>query len=396
MKISTKKYDENNQNFRNKGINTKLSHMSHNQFSYNAFINPPLIRASTILFPDSKTFESEDQPYTYGTNGTPTTDALCAMVDVLEGAAKTLLTPSGLTAITVSLLSAVKSGDHILLTDSIYHPTRRFADTMLTRLGISVEYYDSRLGAAIETLIRPNTRVIFTESPASNTLELQDIPAISAVAHRHNILVIMDNTWATPLYFKPLAHGVDISIHAATKYPSGHSDLLMGFISVNERAKAMLTKTYKDLGICVSGDDAYLMLRSIRTMGLRLKQQQETTLKLAQWLETMPQVERVFYPALPSHPDYDIWKRDFKGASSLFSFRLKGDKKSKAHKFIDSLELFGIGYSWGGYKSLAVPVALNDRTLDSNRGMFIRLHIGIEDFDDLQEDLNNALKACSL
>ena len=305
--------------------------------------------------------------------------------------------PSGLAAITVPLLGVLAQGDHVLITDSVYGPTRRFADNMLKKIGVEVEYYDPTIGASIERLMKPETKAVFTESPGSNTFEIQDIPAISSVAHAHGAFVLMDNTWATPLNFKPLDYGVDISITAGTKYPAGHSDILIGFISANERTKKIVEEAHKILGMSVSGDDAYNTLRSMRTMGIRLAHQSKTAFALAQWLETMPQVAEVLHPALESHKGHEIWKRDFKGASSLFSIVLKGGHEKEAHAFLNALKIFKLGYSWGGYESLAVEVHLEDRVFAHQYlGSLLRLQIGIEDFDDLKADLEQALIATKL
>ncbi len=379
------------------GINTKLAHCGNNPADYFGFVNPPVVHASTVLFPDAATLKTENQRYTYGTHGTPTTDALCEAVNMLEGAVKTVLVPSGLAAITVPLLGTLAQGDHVLIADSIYSPTRRFANNMLKKMGIDVEYYDPTIGAEIEQLMKPNTKVVYTESPGSNTFEIQDIPAISAVAHAHDAIVLMDNTWATPLNFKPLEHGVDISITAGTKYPVGHSDILIGFISANERTKKIVEDTHKFLGMSVSGDDAYNTLRSMRTMGIRLAHQSKTAFDLARWLETMPQIAQVLHPALESHKGHELWKRDFKGASALFSVVLKGGGEKEAHAFLNSLKIFRLGYSWGGYESLAVEVYLGDRTVKhSYMGSLLRLQIGLEDFEDLKADLEQALAATGL
>ena len=379
------------------GVNTKLAHCGNDPADYFGFVNPPVVHASTVLFPDAETLKSENQRYTYGTHGTPTTDALCEAINSLEGAKKTVLVPSGLAAITVPLLGVLSQGDHVLITDSVYGPTRRFADNMLKKMGVEVEYYDPTIGAAIERLMKPQTKAVFTESPGSNTFEIQDIPAISSVAHAHGSVVLMDNTWATPLNFKPLDYGVDISITAGTKYPAGHSDILIGFISANDRTKRIVEDAHKFLGMSVSGDDAYNTLRSMRTMGIRLAHQSKTAFALAQWLETMPQVAEVLHPALESHKGHEIWKRDFKGASSLFSIVLKGGHEKEAHAFLNALKIFKLGYSWGGYESLAVEVHLDDRVFKHQYlGSLLRLQIGIEDFDDLKADLEQALIATKL
>lgn len=383
------------------GINTRLSHVGNSPSDYHGFVNPPVVHASTVLFPDAHTMETRAQKYTYGTRGTPTTDALCEAIDALEGSAGTILVPSGLAAITVPFLAYLSAGDHALIVDSVYSPTRHFCDTMLKRLGVEVDYYDPLVGAAIEQLIRPNTRLVHTEAPGSNTFEMQDIRAISEVAHRYGCVVTMDNTWATPIYFKPLDFGVDVSIHAATKYPAGHSDILLGTVSANAEHWPRLKEANITLGICVSGDDAYQVLRGLRTMGVRLERHQETTVALAQWLESRPDVARVLHPALPSFPGHEIWKRDFKGSSGIFSFVLAVDKpenfKAKAHAFLDALRIFGLGYSWGGYESLALHVNLNDRRVAKapTEGPVLRLQIGLEDLADIRTDIERGLAAAA-
>ncbi|SMC66920.1 cystathionine beta-lyase [Rhizobium sp. RU36D] len=383
------------------GTNTRLCHLGHDPFAYHGFVNPPVVHASTVLFPDVETMESRRQKYTYGTRGTPTTDALCAAIDALEGSAGTILVPSGLAAITVPFLAFLSAGDHALIVDSVYSPCRNFCDTMLKRLGVTVEYYDPAIGAGIETLIKPNTKLVHTEAPGSNTFEMQDIRAISDIAHRHGCVVTMDNTWATPLYFKPLDFGVDISMHAATKYPSGHSDILMGTVSANAAHWEKLSEANITLGICGAPDDSYQILRGLRTMGLRLDAHQKAALAVAEWLEGRDGVARVLHPALPSFPGHDIWKRDFKGASGIFSFVLAADEpakfKPKARAFLNALSVFGLGYSWGGYESLAVMVNLDDRTICKapSEGPVIRLQIGLEDVPDLLADLEAGFAAAA-
>ncbi|WP_092936260.1 cystathionine beta-lyase [Rhizobium sp. 9140] len=383
------------------GVNTRLAHTGNVPSDYHGFVNPPIVRASTVLFPDARTMDTRAQKYTYGTRGTPTTDALCEAIDALEGSAGTILVPSGLAAVTVPFLAFLSSGDHALIVDSVYFPTRNFCNTMLTRMGVTVGYYDPAIGAGIEALIRPNTRLVHTEAPGSNTFEMQDISAISGVAHKHGCVVTMDNTWATPLYFKPLDHGVDISIHAATKYPSGHSDILMGTVSANAKHWEQLHEATITLGICGAPDDSYQILRGLRTMGVRLERHQESALNLARWLEEHEDVARVLHPALPSFPGHDIWKRDFTGASGIFSFVLKVSEpaqvKARAHAFLDALSIFGLGYSWGGYESLALVVGLSDRTICKQpaEGPVIRLQIGLEDVPDLRRDLEAGFAAAA-
>lgn len=386
------------QDSKNKGINTRLAHAGYDPRGFHGFVNPPVVHASTVLFPDAATMASRNQTYTYGTRGTPTTDALATAIDELEGSAGTIIVPSGLAAVCVPLLAFLSAGDHALIVDSVYHPTRHFADTMLKRLGIEITYYDPRAGAAIAELMRPNTKVVFTESPGSNTFEIQDIQAISQAAHAGGAVVLMDNTWATPLYFKALDYGVDVSIHAATKYPAGHSDVLLGTVSANEKCWETLHETFVTLGCCAAPDDVYQVLRGLRTMGVRLKHHEQSALEIARWLEMQPGVARVLHPALESHPDHALWKRDFCGASGIFSIVLDGGGKAKAHAFLDALEIFGLGYSWGGYESLAVHVFLGDRTVAGGdyEGPVMRLQIGLEDVEDLKADLERALAAAAV
>ena len=378
----------------NVGINTRLTHGGNDPSDYFGFINPPVVHASTVLFPNAASLAARSQKYTYGTRGTPTTDALAAAIDDMEGSAGTIIVPSGLMAVVVPLLAFLSSGDHLLMVDSVYHPTRHFADTMLKRFGIEVEYYDPRIGADIAGLMKPNTKVVFTESPASNTFEIQDIPAIVKAAHAADAVVMLDNTWATPLYFRALDFGVDVSIHAATKYPAGHSDVLLGTVSANAECWTKLHSTFLAMGSCAGPDDVYQVLRGLRTMGVRLERHQKSALEIARWLEQQPGVAKVLHPALESHPDHAIWKRDFSGASGLFSMALQGEDPKVAHAFLDGLSIFGLGYSWGGYESLAVAVSVADRTIARGPygGVLVRLQIGLEDVEDLKGDLARGLE----
>lgn len=381
------------------GTNTKLCHTGYEPSDYHGFVNPPVVHASTVLFPNARAMETRSQRYTYGTRGTPTTDALCAAIDDLEGSAGTVLVPSGLAAISVPFLAFLSAGDHALIVDSVYSPCRHFCDTMLARLGVEIEYYDPEIGADIERLMRPNTRLVHTEAPGSNTFEMQDIRAIAEAVHRHDCVVTMDNTWATPLYFRPLDFGVDVSIHAATKYPSGHSDILMGTVSANAKHWPKLLEAHGAMGICGAPDDSYQILRGLRTMNLRLEHHFRSALRVAEWLESRSEVARVLHPALPSFPGHDIWKRDFKGASGIFSFVLAAGSaekvKPKAYTFLDALQLFGLGWSWGGYESLAVRVNLDDRKIRKGPedGAVIRLQIGLENVEDIMADLERGFAA---
>lgn len=351
-------------------------------------VNTPLYRASTILMLDLATLESGKAPYVYGRRGTPTSKSLENVVTELEGGAETVLVPSGLAAITLALLSVCSAGDHLLMTDSCYQPTRIFCDRMLKRLGIETTYYGPTIGAEIAELIRPNTKAVFCESPGSLTFEVQDIPAIAAAAHAKGASVLMDNTWATPLLFQPLAHGVDLSIQSVTKYIGGHADLMMGYVTANESHRLRLDHTHGDMGLFSSADDIFLALRGLRTLPTRLPRHQETGLKLAQWIARQPEVERVLHPALESDPGHAIWKRDFKGACGLFGAVLKSLPKGALDALMNGLEYFGMGWSWGGFESLIVPAHIT-RTAKEFRaaGPTIRIHAGLEDADDLIADL---------
>lgn len=380
-----------------RGVHTRLAHSGYDPHDFHGFVNPPVVHASTVLFPDAHTMATRNQKYLYGTRGTPTTDALNQAMTELEGAAGTLTVPTGLAAVTVPLLAFLSSGDHLLVTDAVYFPTRSFCDNMLSRMGVEVEYYDPLIGAGISRLMKPNTKAVFTESPGSNTFEMQDIPAIADAAHAAGAIVMMDNSWATPLYFRALDFGVDVSIHAATKYIAGHSDILAGTISANEAAWERLHEAYLQLGCCPGPDDVYNTLRGLRTLGVRLEQHRRNALEIAQWLEGQPGVAQVLHPALESSAGHDIWKRDFSGSSGLFSIVLASGGKEKAHAFLDALEIFGMGYSWGGYDSLAVHVHLDDRVASRTdyAGPVMRLQIGLEDVDDLRADIERGLAAAA-
>ncbi len=383
--------------YSNTGVNTRLAHIGNDPHDFHGFVNPPVVHASTVLFPSAETALGRvvKAKYVYGTHGTPTTEALGNAIDALEGSAGTILVPSGLAAVTVPLLGFLSAGDHILIVDSVYGPTRRFADTMLTRLGIEVQYYDPLVGGGIAKLMKPNTKVVFTESPGSVTFEIQDIPAIVEAAHAGGAIVMMDNTWATPLYFKALDHGVDVTIHAATKYPGGHSDVLLGTVSANAACWERLHQAYLTLGVCAGPEQVYQVLRGLRTMGVRLERHQKSALDIARWLEKQPGVARVLHPGLESHPGHAIFKRDFSGSSGIFSIVLAGGGQTQANAFLNALEIFGIGYSWGGFESLAVPVVLTDRTVAKApyEGAVIRLQIGLEDVEDLKADISRGLAA---
>ena len=354
------------------------------------FVNLPAFRGSTVLYPDVETLKKGGQRFTYGRRGTPTTQALAAAWTDLGGAAGTMLVPSGIAAITSALMATLSAGDHLLMSDSVYGPSRFLANTTLKRLGIETEYYDPRIGAGIDGLMRPNTTTIFAESPGSETFEVQDIPAIAAVAHARGACLILDNTWATPLFFPPHAHGVDIAIEAGTKYLSGHADLLLGLVSANAAWFERLRRSTETLGIPAGPEDVFLALRGLRTMELRLREAERQGLELAQWLAGRPEVLRVVHPALPDHPDHGLWKRDFTGSSGLFSIALKPVSEAAVAAMLDGLELFGLGYSWAGFESLVVPVECASRrtaTCFAPGGPMVRFSVGLEDIEDLKADL---------
>jgi cystathionine beta-lyase len=366
---------------------TKLTHLGRDPALHAGAVNTPVYRVSTVLFPDLETLETEAQPYTYGRRGTPTTRALEGAICELEGGTRTVLTPSGLSACTLAIMTAVGAGDHILVTDSVYGPTRIFCDRVGKRFGIEADYFEPTIGAAIAERFRPETKAVFLESPGSLTFEVQDVPAIAAAAHARGIAVIMDNTWATPLHFSAPKHGVDLSLQSATKYIGGHADVIMGTITANEAWKDRLVKMHGDLGLCSAGDEAYLALRGLRTLGVRLQRHQESAIEIAAWLKTLPEVARVLYPPLHEDPGHALWKRDFTGACGLFGVVLKPVSHRAVTAMIDGMKLFCIGYSWGGFESLILP-ARTHRTLSRHdEGPLIRLHIGLEDVDDLKADL---------
>jgi cystathionine beta-lyase len=364
-------------------------------------VNPPVWRASTILFDSVEqmrgAYPPEDGRLHYGRNGTPTQWALAEALTELEpGAAGTRLYPSGVAAITTALLTVLKAGDELLMVDSVYAPTRAFCDTVLKRMGIATRYYDPLVGTGIAELIGPATRAIFMESPGSLTFEVQDVPGICAVARERGIVTLLDNTWATPLLFQAIAAGVDLSILACTKYVVGHSDVMLGSVTATEPYWRPLCETSRMLGQHASPDDAWLGSRGLRTLGVRLRQHEASALRIARWLAEQPQVARVLHPALPGCPGHEFWRRDFKGASGLFAFALNGGGEAERARLVDGLKHFGIGYSWGGFESLALPIdPARVRTVRPlvQEGSIVRLQIGLEDPEDLIADLAAGLAA---
>ena len=370
---------------------TLLVHAGRDPQEQHGFINTPIYRGSTVLYDSVERLVRRDQRFLYGTRGTPTTEALESAWTEIAGAAGTVLTPSGLAAVTIALLAVLKSGDEVLVTDSVYAPTRTFCNTVLARFGVTTRYYDPTLGGGIEALLAPQTRAILTEAPGSQTFEMQDIPAIAAVAAARDVCLIMDNTWATPLFFPPHARGVDIAIEAGTKYLSGHSDLLLGLTSATPRYWPQLRATFEAFAMCAGPEDVFLALRGLRTMDLRLREAERQALAMARWLQARPEVLRVLHPALEEHPGHALWRRDFTGSSGLFSIILRPATPDAVAAMLDGLELFGMGYSWGGYESLIIPfdpTGYRTATRWEPGGPCLRLQIGFEDVADLQADLD--------
>ncbi len=371
---------------------TVLAHEGRTHGQPGAPVSPPVYRQSTLLFHSVAALDTvRGTPLAYGRHGSPTTRALEEALARLEGAHGTLLTPSGLSAITTALLSVLNPGDHLLVTDSVYDPTRAFCDETLARLGIDTTYYDPAIGADIAGLMRPNTRAVFAESPGSLTFEVQDIPAISRAAHRHGAIVLLDNTWGTPLHFRSFEHGVDVSIHAATKYISGHSDVLMGAILTTEALYPKISRCYRQLGMTVSSDDAYLALRGLRTLSVRLERHQRNANALTDWLARQPEVAEILYPARPGAAGHALWQRDFTGACGLFGVVLHRQPDDAMRAMLDGLTCFGMGYSWGGFESLVIPAnPARHRTATRwpTDGQLLRIHAGLEHPDDMIADLD--------
>lgn len=373
---------------------TRLVHAGRHPHDNHGVVNPPVYHASTILQPSLAAWEASRKPdfqgYRYGRAGTPTSRAFEDAVADMYGAADAVAVSSGLAAIACALMAVLRAGDHLLVTDSAYYPTRKFCDQLLARYGVETTYYDPRIGDRIADLIRPNTRAVYTEAPGSLTFEMQDIPAIAAAAHARGAVVLTDNTWGTALHFDAFARGVDIVVEAVTKYICGHSDVMMGVIASTAAQAEAVRDMVRLHGNCSGPDDLYLAQRGLRTMAVRLKQNQASGLALAGWLEARPEVAMVLHPGLPSHPDHALWKRDFTGACGLFGFVLSPVPRAALAAFLDGLKLYGMGASWGGFESLILPGdprGLRTATRWDAPGQLLRIHAGLEDVDDLVADL---------
>jgi len=377
---------------------TRLVTSGRDPRAYHGFVNPPVYHASTLLYPTAEDQVAHRARYNYGRRGTPTSEALENALREIEGdgCAGVALLPSGLAAISAALLATARAGDHVLVPDSVYRPTRNFCNGVFKRFGVETTYYDPLIGADIARLFKPKTRVVFVEAPGSQSFEMQDIPAIAKIAHEQNAVVLMDNTWATPLYFRAFEKGVDLSIQAGTKYIGGHSDIMFGCVSANAATLPALKDTVYSMGLCVGPDDMYLALRGLRTLGVRLDRHFQSGLRVARWLEQRPEVLRVMHPALERDPGHKIWKRDFTGACGLFSVVFKPTSEQSVHAFLNELALFGLGYSWGGFESLAILFDCTEyrtATKWAPGGPTVRLHIGLEDPDDLIADLERGFAA---
>jgi len=362
------------------------------------FVNPPVVHGSTVLYPTAEDLHAHRGEFQYGRRGTPTTKALQQALVALEGpqCAGVGLAPSGLSAISTTLLAVLRAGDHLLVCDNAYRPSRNFCNGMLARYGVETSYFDPLIGAAIAGLFKPNTRAVLVEAPGSQSFEMPDIPAIAGVAHARGALVIDDNTWATALYHRSLDQGVDISMQAATKYVGGHSDIMFGTISANARGWPLIADAIQLLGVCAGPDDVFLALRGLRSLAVRLAQHHRSGLEVAKWLGDRPEVIRVLHPALESHPGHAIWKRDFTGASGLFSVVLKPAPQKAVDALLDAVKLFGMGYSWGGFESLVIPfdcAGYRTATKWAPGGPALRLHIGLENVEDLKADLARGFEA---
>ena len=376
------------------GTDTLLTHGGRAPNAQHGFVNTPIYRGSTVVFDTLDALDDASIRYRYGRQGTPLTDGLQDMVSQLEGAAGTVLAPSGVTAISLSLLTYLSVGDEVLITDSVYEPTRNFANSILARMGITARYFDPRIGGGIADLVTEKTRAVFLESPGSLTFEIQDLPAIADALSGRDVTIVIDNSWATPLFYNPLALGAHVVIHSATKMFVGHSDVMMGTVSADADHFEALKRAHYTLGLTASPDDSYLATRGMRTPRVRMREHQARALELARWLESQEGVD-VLHPALASHPDHALFDRDFSGSGCLFSVVLPPAPREAIAAMVDSLSVFGMGYSWGGFESLilpAKPARIRTAVPWDNPGNLFRIHVGFEDLDDLKSDLAAGLK----
>ncbi len=379
------------------GRDTQLLHAGYDPASYHGVVNPPIVRASTILYPSLAAYENPDHVYRYGRYATPLSDVFTGVMTELEGGYNAIHAPSGLSAITTALLAFVKAGDHVLMVDSLYPPARMFCDNVLRRMGVEVQYYDPHVGGRISALIKPETRAIYMESPGSATFDVQDVPAIVAVAKTHGLVTLLDNSWASGILYQPLAHGVDVSIVSATKYIGGHSDVMLGAVVAGSEAHfKTIQKTAKDLGVCGGSEEMSLALRGMKTLPVRMREAGARALRIARWLEGQEGVAQVYHPALESHPDHALWKRDFSGCNGLVTIRLpETASKAAVTAFVESLKLFPIGSSWGGYESLLQPQYLEKQRTAvpwTAKGALLRFQVGLENTEDLIADLAQGLE----
>lgn len=378
---------------------TRLIHAGGNPAAHKGVVNTPVYRASTVIYPTVEAMEDASKNpldgVFYGRYGTPTSFAFEEAVAELEGANASISVCSGQAAITAALMAFLKTGDHLLMVDTVYGPTRKLCDRVLAGLGVETTYYDPLIGAGIAELMRPETKVIFTESPGSLTFEVQDIPAIAKAAHTGDAIVILDNTWSAGLYFQPFEHGVDVSVQAATKYIGGHADAMLGMISTTEEHHKKLRVSTVGMGYCAAPDSCFLGARGLRTIKVRMERHQRNGLALAEWFKARPEVARVLHPALSDCPGHEFWKRDFTGASGLFAVILNDIAKDRVDAMLDGFEYFSMGYSWGGFESLMIPISPADQRTATNwqaPGPALRVHAGQEDITDLIDDLERGFE----
>ena len=381
------------------GVGTRLAQLGRMSEAHYGFVNTPVYRGSTVLFKTLDDLERGRARYTYGTAGTPTVESLESAWTALTGGAGTVLCPSGLAAVAMALMATLRHGDHLLVPDSVYLPTRSFCSSFLDRFGIETTYYDPLLGGPLESLVRENTAAIFLESPGSQTFEVQDVPRITGFARKRGIKTIIDNTWATPLFFRAHEHGCDLSVEAGTKYLSGHADLLLGLVSANAESWPALKKAHQSMAMLAGPEDCYLALRGMRTLHIRLREAQARGLEMARWLGSQPEVMTILHPAFPSCPGHELWKRDFKGSTGVFTIILRpAFGRAALANMLDHLSIFGMGYSWGGFESLVIPFdcrGYRTATQWSPGGCALRLQIGLEDLEDLKADLRAGLDRLS-